>query len=71
MANEPQKKQNQETETNETDLNINDLNGMKQIIEITNSRGAFKAMELEAVGKIYNKLSKFLEQATAKGTEND
>jgi hypothetical protein len=48
------------------DLNINDLNALKQIIEVTNSRGSYKAAEMEAVGKVYNKLSKFLEQATAK-----
>jgi hypothetical protein len=47
------------------DLNINDLNALKQIIEVTNSRGSYKAGEMEAVGKVYNKLSKFLGQATA------
>jgi hypothetical protein len=45
------------------DLNINDLNALKQIIEVTNSRGSYKASEMEAVGKVYNKLSKFLSQA--------
>jgi len=39
------------------DLNINDLNALKQIIEVTNSRGSYKAAEMEAVGKVYNKLS--------------
>jgi hypothetical protein len=48
------------------DLNINDLNALKQIIEVTNSRGSYKAGEMEAVGKVYNKLSRFLGQATAK-----
>jgi uncharacterized protein YfkK (UPF0435 family) len=48
------------------DLNINDLNALKQIIEVTNSRGSYKASEMEAVGKVYNKLSRFLGQATAK-----
>jgi hypothetical protein len=47
------------------DLNINDLNALKQIIEVTNSRGSYKASEMESVGKVYNKLSKFLGQATA------
>jgi hypothetical protein len=53
------------------DLNISDLNAMKQIIDIASSRGAFKAGEMEAVGKIYNKLSNFLAQVTAKGAQND
>jgi hypothetical protein len=51
------------------DLNINDLNALKQIIEVTNSRGSYKANEMESVGKVYNKLSKFLGQATASSKE--
>ena len=42
------------------DLNISDLNTVKSIIDIATQRGAFKANELEAVGKAYNKLSAFL-----------
>jgi len=59
-------------EASQDDLNINDLNALRQIIEITNSRGSFKASEMEAVGKVYNKLARFLDQASsAKGQEND
>ena len=54
-------------ETADTDLNINDLNAMKQIIDLASSRGSFKAAEMEAVGKVYNKLSNFLAQVAAKG----
>ena len=54
----------------ENDLNINDLNAMKQIIDLASSRGAFKAAEMEAVGKIYNKLSNFLATVAAKGQQN-
>jgi hypothetical protein len=54
----------------EAELNINDLNAMKQIIDIASTRGAFKAGEMEAVGKVYNKLSNFLEQVAAKGQQN-
>jgi len=57
-------------ETAENDLNINDLNAMKQIIDLASSRGAFKAAEMEAVGKVYNKLSNFLAQVAAKGQQN-
>lgn len=42
------------------DLNVNDLNGMKTIIDIASSRGAFKPAEMMAVGQIYTKLSNFL-----------
>jgi hypothetical protein len=48
------------------DLNINDLAALRSIIDVASSRGAFKAAELEAVGKIYNKLNTFLESVTAK-----
>lgn len=47
------------------ELNINDLMAVKSIIEIASQRGAFKAAELEAVGKTFNKLNSFLESVTA------
>jgi flagellar motor component MotA len=51
------------------DLNINDLNAVKSIIDIATTRGAFKANELEAVGKTYNKLNTFLEHVTKQQQE--
>ncbi len=48
------------------DLNINDLAALRSILDVASSRGAFKAAEMEAVGKVYNKLSLFLESVTAK-----
>lgn len=48
------------------DLNISDLAAVKSIIDIASQRGAFKANELESVGKIYNKLDKFLEAVAKK-----
>jgi hypothetical protein len=48
------------------DLNINDLAALRSIIDVASSRGAFKAAELEAVGKIYNKLNTFIESVTTK-----
>jgi len=44
------------------DLTINDLAAMKNIIDISSQRGAFKPNEMVAVGTIYNKLTIFLEQ---------
>jgi hypothetical protein len=46
------------------DLNISDLNAVKSIIDIATQRGAFRANELEAVGKTYNKLNAFLDHVT-------
>ena len=43
------------------ELTINDLIALKTIVEVSSQRGAFKAAELESVGKVFNKLSTFLE----------
>jgi hypothetical protein len=48
------------------DLNISDLVALKSIIEVASQRGAFKASELEAVGKTFNKLNTFLESVAKK-----
>ena len=48
------------------DLNVSDLVALKSIIEVATQRGAFKANELEAVGKTFNKLSTFLEAVAKK-----
>jgi hypothetical protein len=48
------------------DLNISDLAALRSIIDVATQRGAFKAPELEAVGKAYNKLNSFLESVTKK-----
>jgi len=52
------------------DLNISDLNTVKSIIDIATTRGAFKANELEAVGKTYNKLSAFLDHVSKQSQAN-
>jgi uncharacterized protein YigE (DUF2233 family) len=48
------------------DLNISDLAALRSIVEVASQRGAFKATELEAVGKTFNKLHAFLESVTKK-----
>lgn len=48
------------------DLNISDLVALKNIVEVASQRGAFKASELEAVGKTFNKLNTFLESVSKK-----
>lgn len=50
-----------EGEAPASDLNISDLVALKSIIDVATQRGAFKAAEMEAVGKTYNKLNSFLE----------
>jgi hypothetical protein len=51
------------------DLNISDLNAVRSIIDIATTRGAFKANELEAVGKTYNKLTLFLDHVSKQQQE--
>lgn len=46
------------------DLNIQDLIGLKSIVDVATQRGAFKAAELEAVGKLYNRLSGFIDSVS-------
>lgn len=48
------------------DLNLSDLSALRSIVEVASQRGAFKAAELESVGKVYNKLSNFLETVAKK-----
>jgi hypothetical protein len=48
------------------DLNLSDLASLRSILEVASSRGAFKAAELEAVGKTFNKLNAFLESVATK-----
>lgn len=49
-----------------SDLNLTDLAALKSIIEVATQRGAFKAAELESVGKVFNKLSNFLDSVSKK-----
>lgn len=55
----------QSTKTEETqapgpEISISDLSAIKSIIDVASERGAFKAAELEVVGKVYNKITAFL-----------
>jgi hypothetical protein len=47
------------------DLTVQDLNGLRSIIDVATQRGAFKAGEMEVVGRLYNKLTAFLDAVTA------
>ena len=41
------------------ELTVQDLGVIRSVIDVATQRGAFKANELEAVGKTYNKLDTF------------
>lgn len=44
-----------------TGLSVTDLVGLRQIIAVAAQRGAFKAEEMEVVGKHYNRLNAFVQ----------
>jgi hypothetical protein len=48
------------------DLNVSDLVALRNVVDVASQRGAFKASELEMVGKVYNKLNTFLESVGKK-----
>jgi len=71
MADENQEINQQDVNVSEQqpagpDLNLNDLAALRSIVDVASQRGAFKAAELESVGKIYNKLNNFLEAVAKK-----
>jgi hypothetical protein len=53
------------------ELTIADLTMLKFIVELSSTRGAFKAAELKEVGEVYNKLSAFLEVVVAQAKVQD
>lgn len=54
------------------ELTVQDLQALRQIIDVASQRGAFKANEMAVVGNIYNKLDSFLnavsQQASAQSS---
>ena len=48
-------------ENSPTQLSITDLAVIKNIIDLSCSRGAFRAEEMKTVGEVYEKLSLFLD----------
>jgi hypothetical protein len=65
---QPDQEQPQAAEANQpgADLNVNDLVALRNVVDVASQRGAFKASELEMVGKVYNKLNTFLESVGKK-----
>lgn len=47
------------------ELTVNDLSALRQVIDVAQSRGAFKTNEMVAVGSVYNKLDSFLNAVAA------
>ena len=56
-------------QTAPVELTVQDLGVLRSIIDVASQRGAFKANEMEAVGKTFNKLDAFLQ--TVQKAEED
>jgi len=60
-----------ETETQTTGLSINDLVTLRRIVEIASERGAFRALELTAVGQVYDRMNTWLSSVLPAEEESD
>lgn len=47
------------------ELTVQDLNAIKQIIDVASQRGAFRPNEMMTIGQTYNKLESFLAAVSA------
>jgi hypothetical protein len=54
-----------EQQSNEAELTVQDLNSLKQVIDVASQRGAFRPNEMMTVGQIYTKLETFLSAVSA------
>jgi hypothetical protein len=46
------------------ELTVQDLQNLRAIIDVASQRGAFRAVEMQAVGSAFNKLNDFLNAVT-------
>lgn len=64
MSEEATKEESKEQDQN-IELTVNDLNALKQIVDVASSRGAFKPNEMTTIGTVYTKLENFLNAVAA------
>ena len=58
------------SEENKESLTLGTIQNVLQIIDVCSKRGAFRAEELEEVGKTFNQLKAFVEYVTKHEQEN-
>lgn len=67
--------ENTKEEVKRPSINIADIAQCVEVLKVCTERGAWKPNELSAVGALYDKLNKFLEDANTtlaqKNTESD
>ena len=60
-----------EQATQQPELTIQDLQNLRAIIDVASQRGAFRAVEMQAVGVAFNKLNDFLNAVAPAKTEEE
>ena len=63
--------QEQAQEQSGAELTVQDLQAIKQIIDVATQRGAFKGNELMSIGQVYNKLDTFLTQVSQQQSQGE
>ena len=58
------------SEENKDSLTLGTIQNVLQIIDVCSKRGAFRAEELEEVGKTFNQLKAFVEYVTRQQQQN-
>ena len=58
------------SEENKESLTLGTIQSVLQIIDVCSKRGAFRAEELEEVGKTFNQLKAFVKYVTKQEQEN-
>ena len=51
-------------------LTLDDLSAVLSIVDVATQRGAFRPKEFTAIGKVYEKISNFLEQVKGVNTSD-
>lgn len=55
----------------DTMINLTDLQNVLVVFDLASNRGAFRGNELEPVGQLYNKISRFIQAATPPKAEGE
>ena len=58
------------TDERQSDITINDLKNVCIFIDLMSQRGQIKAQELSAVGNLYDRLTKYIQQQETKEKNN-
>lgn len=60
MTEEENQQNTENSQDNNLELTVQDLDSIRQVIDISCQRGTFRPTEMKSVGEIYEKLQNFL-----------